>query len=57
MAVSYNCKLIQKSIRIYNIPCCAYPASTKYQRAGVQYIIDSVIKALVKNPKRRFIGK
>ncbi|XP_069699537.1 lysosomal alpha-mannosidase-like [Periplaneta americana] len=32
-----------------------YGANTNYQRAGVQYILDSVIEALLDNPDRRFI--
>ena len=32
-----------------------YGANQIYQRAGVQYILDSVIQALNFNPERRFI--
>lgn len=32
-----------------------YGANQIYQRAGVQYILDSVVKALNLNPERRFI--
>ncbi|XP_069699538.1 lysosomal alpha-mannosidase-like [Periplaneta americana] len=32
-----------------------YGANTNYQRAGVQYILDSVVDALLDNPDRRFI--
>lgn len=32
-----------------------YGANNSIQRAGVQYILDSVIPALERNPKRRFI--
>lgn len=32
-----------------------YGSKTKIQHAGVQYILDSVLSALQRNPKRRFI--
>lgn len=32
-----------------------YGSKTHYQKAGVQYIIDSVIQELIQNPARRFI--
>ncbi|XP_058821189.1 lysosomal alpha-mannosidase-like isoform X1 [Topomyia yanbarensis] len=32
-----------------------YGSKTNYQRAGVQYILDSVIEALLHNPERKFI--
>ncbi|RWS22582.1 hypothetical protein B4U80_10284, partial [Leptotrombidium deliense] len=32
-----------------------YGARTKQQRAGVQYILDTVVSALIANPDRRFI--
>ncbi|XP_062548695.1 lysosomal alpha-mannosidase-like [Armigeres subalbatus] len=32
-----------------------YGSSTNHQLAGVQYILDSVVEALRKNPERRFI--
>ncbi|CRK86319.1 CLUMA_CG000160, isoform A [Clunio marinus] len=32
-----------------------YGSKSQFQKAGVQYIIDSVIQALLNNPERRFI--
>ncbi|XP_058452835.1 lysosomal alpha-mannosidase-like [Malaya genurostris] len=32
-----------------------YGSRTNHQRAGVQYILDSVVEALLHNPERRFI--
>lgn len=32
-----------------------YGANNTIQHAGVQYILDSVVKALEENPERRFI--
>lgn len=32
-----------------------YGSRQSIQKAGVQYILDSVIQALIRNPKRRFI--
>lgn len=32
-----------------------YGSETKIQKAGVQYIIDSVVEALLRDPEKRFI--
>jgi len=40
---------------LIDISCVICIARTVYQKAGVQYIIDSVVKELLKDPARRFI--
>ena len=32
-----------------------YGSSTKYQKAGVQYILDTVVQELANDPNRRFV--
>lgn len=49
-----SCVVLQSQIK-FSLCVCVCVDRNDIQHAGVQYILDSVVEQLLKNPDRRFI--